>query len=239
MEINPNNHIYQRSLSNYVTKFFKHYHLDEDITRHDLCIAGMMVDMLSYGKVEHEYFFPQIDYILDHKMPDGGWNCRYNHKPYPKISSVYTTMNVIEGLNTYIDQGYEYRIEEVKKSILEGIQVLLSRNLIYKKHTTEPIHDFMTKHHFPYRWKYDYLRILEFLAKIKHPYSEEIIPAMHILIDSLKQGKLSKGSKISGLIHFNLEDGRYGRFNTLRAYIVLKHFEPKLFERYSNMNFNT
>lgn len=237
MEINPKNLVYQESLANYVTKFFKHYHLDEDIKKHDLCIAGMMVDMLSYGNIKHQYFFPMIDYMIDNQMTDGGWNCRFNHKPYPKISSVYTTINVLEGLSTYVNQGYTYRIDEVRKCMQEGIKVLLSRKLIFKKHTDTPIHEFMTKHHFPYRWKYDYLRILEFLAKIKYPYTDEIKPAMQILMKSLKHGKLTKGSKIPGLTHFDLEEGTYGRFNTLRAYIVLKHYEPKLYDTCLNMDF--
>ncbi len=237
MEINPKNQIYQISVSNYIKVFFQHYKLDIDITKYDLCIAGMMVDLLSYGHIEHEYFYPMIDYIIDYKMSDGGWNCRYNHKPFPKISSVYTTINVLDGLRTYIEQGYKYRIDEVKKCFEQGVKVLLSRKLIYKKNTLIPIHEDMAKPHFPYRWKYDYLRVLELLAKVKYEYVADMKPAINILVDSMKNGKLLRGSKIPGRIHFDLEEETYGRFNTLRAYIVLKHFEPKLFEKFAHMSF--
>lgn len=236
LEITLDHEIYKKSLLNYISYFFKHYQLDEDISKHDLCIAGMMVDLLAYGLLDHEYLYPMIDYIIDHRMPDGGWNCRYNHKPYPKISSVHTTINILNGLSTYLNQGYEYRIDEVKKCINESIESLLSRNLLYKKGTMIPIHHEMIKHHFPYRWKYDYLRVLELLAKMKYPYKDEIKPAINLLKHAMKDGKLTKGTKISGRTHFDLEEERFGRFNTLRAYIVLKHFEPKLYESYSKMD---
>lgn len=237
LEIDPTHEIYQTSLTNYVSYFFKHYQYDLNITKHDLCIAGMMIDMLSYGRIEHEFFYLMVDYIIDHKMPDGGWNCRYNHRPFPKISSVHTTINVLEGLATYINQGYTYRINEVKKCLHSGIKVLLSRDLIYKKESFVPVHKDMVKHHFPYRWKYDYLRVLELLAKLEYDYVDEIKPALKVLKNALNKGKLNKGSKIPGRTHFSIEEGTFGRFNTLRAYIVLKHFEPALYEDFIKMTY--
>ena len=139
-------------------------------------------------------------------------------------------LNVLEGLVEYVQRGYLYRLDEVQAAIERGIQVLMARQLIYKKNTDTPIHPSMTEHHYPARWKYDYLRILELLARIGHPYQKEMEPALSVLKGHLKNGKLTKGTRISGLTHFKLETEKYGRFNTFRAYVVLKAYYPEVYQ---------
>lgn len=234
LEIDPNNLIYQESLINYLDYYFTKYINKSGILSMDLCLSGMFINLLSYGKINDNRLNLILDYVLDKTMPDGAWNCMWNHDSKPKISSVHTTINVLEGLQEYINQGYIYRIEEVKESVETAINTLLERNLIYKKGTQNLIHQSMAKHHYPPRWKYDYLRILEFLAKKSYPYGPEIKPAMEILLNSMKNGRLTKGTTIPGKIHFQLETEIYGRFNTLRAYIVLKRYSPIEYENIIN-----
>lgn len=229
LEISPDNENYSQALLNYLDHFWHKYIQKNGIESMDMCITGMLISLISYAKINKDELFEMIDYILAHPMNDGGFNCLWNHQKHPKISSVHTTINVLEGLADYINNGYLYRIEEVKDRLNMGINCLLDRELIFIKNTKTPIHPEMAKHHFPPRWKYDYLRVLEFLAKQNFPCNEKIEPTLSILINNLKKGKLTKGSQISGLIHFPLEKEKYGRFNTLRAYIVLKQYKPKLY----------
>jgi hypothetical protein len=235
MEIMPNTKLYKDSLIHYVTHFWNKYIIRHGIETMDLCISGMMIQLLTYAKIEDERIYDMIDYILSKKMSDGGWNCLWNHVSKPSISSVHTTINVLEGLSEYIKNHYVYRLEEVKQSLNEGIDCLLERELYYTKNGKEVIHKSMTQHHFPPRWKYDYLRVLEFLAKYQFPYTAKIKKALDLLESHLHRGKLSKGSIISGRIHFPLEDQYFGRFNTLRAYIVLKFYRPLAYEHYSKL----
>ncbi len=229
MEIDPSHPVYQESVINYVNHYVRAFIEQFGIDKMDLCITGMFINMLSYGKISDPRLNVLIDYALKRRMSDGAWNCMWKHKPSPKISSVHTTINMLEGLEEYVKNGYAYRIDEVKQAIDEAIGTLLSRQLVFKKGTQEPIdHSFVT-HHFPFRWKYDYLRVLEFLARRGYPYHPDMQPALDILMSHLKNGRLTKGTTISGRIHFPLEPERYGRFNTLRAYIVLKGYAPKLF----------
>jgi hypothetical protein len=234
MEILPKTPEYQISLINYFNHYWSKYIDKFGILTLDLCIAGMFISLLSYGKIIDNRINQLIDYILDYSMCDGGWNCLWNHQRNPHISSVHTTINVLEGLVEYINQNYEYRRSEVKTAIECAINTLLSRQLIYKKNTSTLIHTDMANHHFPYRWKYDYLRILELLAKQKFAHCLEMKSALDLLENKLKRGKLTKGSTISGLIHFPLETETYGRFNTLRAYIVLKFYRPNLYDQLIN-----
>jgi hypothetical protein len=234
MEIDPSNSIYQESLTNYLNHLFKKYIDKSGITSMDLCLSGMFIKLLSYGKIHDKRLEEMIDYVLEYTMPDGAWNCLWNHQSKPRISSVHTTINVLEGLQEYVDNGYKYRIVEVKKAIDSAIKTLLERELIFKKGTNTPIHPSFVIHHFPSRWKYDYLRILEFLARKRQVFVPEMQPALDLLMENLKHGRLSKGTTISGRIHFPIEDERYGRFNTLRAYIVLKQYAPVKFNEIIN-----
>lgn len=52
-------------------------------------------------------------------------------------------------------------------------------------------------------------------------------PVLNHLDQQLVRGKLTKGSQISGKIHFPLETEKFGRFNTLRAYIILRFYREK------------
>jgi len=230
MGIDPNNKIYQSSLKNYFDHFFKKYIDQKGIDSMDLCLSGMFIQLLAYGIIQDSRLNILIDYVLTNTMPDGAWNCLWNHQSKPKISSVHTTINVLEGLQEYLNNGYQYRVTEVKLAVDRAIFTLLERQLIFKKGTRTPIHSSFVTHHYPSRWKYDYLRVLEFLARRKHPLVQEMIPAIDLLIKNLKHGRLTKGSIIPGRIHFPIENEKFGRFNTFRAYIVLKEYLPSIFQ---------
>lgn len=231
MEIDPSHPIYQESLRHYLDYYLDHYLGDSSIKKMDLCISGMFIELLSYGKIQDHRLFILIDYVLDHTMPDGAWNCLWNHKSKPRISSVHTTINALEGLDECLKNDYSYRKNEVSVRIEKAIEVLMSRHLLFVKGTKEPIHPSFVDHHYPPRWKYDHLRILEYLARRKHLYQIERQAALDLLYSKLKNGRLSKGSRISGKIHFPIEDETYGRFNTLRAYIVLKEYHKELYDQ--------
>lgn len=231
MEIDPQHPIYQESLINYLNHYFKKYIDKQGIAVMDQCITGMFVKLLSYGNIHDHRMQTMINYLLDVSMSDGGWNCLWNHSSLPTISSVHTTINVLEGLDEYVKRGYTYRTDEVTNAIHRAVDMLLSRQLLFIRNTQRPIHPSFLDHHFPPRWKYDYLRILEFLAQIKYPYHPNMQPALDVLVNHFKAGKLTKGTMISGRIHFQLENEKYGRFNTFRGYRVLKQYAPELFQR--------
>lgn len=167
IKINPDTKIYHDSLKHYLDAYYQTYINKVGMDKLDLCIAGMFIRLISYAKIKDERLDGLIDLVFEHKMSDGGFNCAWFRKPYPKISSVHTTMNVLEGFSEYLKKDYTYRKEDVSNALKSGVNVLLERNLVYKKGTNIPIHKEMLNHHYPPRWKYDYLRVLEFLAKEK------------------------------------------------------------------------
>jgi len=235
MEIDPNNPIYQDALTTLLNHEWKENALYHKRMHLDMCIVGMLLSLSTYGKRMDERINGMIDYILSHIMNDGGWNCAWERKPFPKISSVHTTLSILEGLRDYQKHGYRYRIDEVTSAINNGIETLIKRNLYQAHQTKEPIHPVMMKSSYPPRWKYDILKVLEFLESIKYPLDPRMNDAIEIIIHSLKGPFMPKGTQISGLIHFKLEEGNYGMFNTFRALKVLKFYQPSFYEKFINI----
>lgn len=231
MEIDPNHPVYQDALNTLIDHEWKSSTMYNKFFHIDMCVAGMLLSLLTYGQRQDQRVFEIIDYILDHIMPDGGWNCSWDRKPAPKISSVHTTLSVLEALRDYEKNMYTYKIKEVKIALLHGIEALLSRNLYQIKGTKKPIHEKMTKGFYPPRWKYDILKALEFLASVNYPDSLRMSDAINLLISQMKGPFMPKGSQISGLVHFQLEEGRMGMFNTLRALKVLQFYRSPLYEK--------
>lgn len=231
MEIDPMHPIYQDALQTLLKYEWKNQGMYNRIIHQDMCVAGMLLSLASYGKIDDPKLFEIIDYILDHTMPDGGWNCSWERKPSPKISSVHTTLSILEALRDYDQNGYLYRIKEVRMHILLGIECLLKRNLYQAHQTKTPIHPSMVKASYPPRWKYDILRVLEFLTSVKYPDNLRLTDAINQLISQMHGPFMAKGSQISGKIHFKLEEGRFGMFNTLRILKVLKHFRNPLYQK--------
>ena len=230
LEVAPNTPEYQAALKTLMTHEWPGrmplgvYHID-------LCIPGMVLEMLTYAGIRQPIIEEMIDYILDFQLPDGGWNCRLEGGVEPAVSSVHTTINVLEGLVGYAERGYQHRLHDVNTAIDQGIETLLRRELIYKKNTKEPIHPFMTRAHYPPRWKHDYVRGLCLLTRRKHPYDVRIEDALKRLMAQMRKGRMLKGETISGRIAFPLETERFGRINTLRALEVLKHYDPHAYHQ--------
>ncbi|PKK98052.1 MAG: hypothetical protein CVV57_08970 [Tenericutes bacterium HGW-Tenericutes-2] len=234
MEISSNHPYYQRGLDTLLTYEWINKGMYSKTRHQDMCIVGMLVSFLSYGKTKNEKLFEMIDYILSHQFSDGGWNCAWDSGKNPKISSIHTTLSVLEGLSEYVKSGYTYKIEEVRGAIPKGVECLLNRDLFKNMKTGEAIHPSVIDIHYPPRWKYDILRVLEYLASIQYPYDQRMEDAIQLLIQKSKNGYMPKGSQIPGLIHFQLEKERISRFNTIRFLKIIKFYKPTLYKEWTS-----
>jgi hypothetical protein len=50
----------------------------------DLCVVAMMVRIGCTANLQDSRINEMIDYILEHQMNDGGYNCAWERKPKPK-----------------------------------------------------------------------------------------------------------------------------------------------------------
>lgn len=229
-EMDPLDPIFQSALDTVLSHEWGNHGMYQKKVHVDQCVAAMLLNLSTYGRRNDPQINEIIDYLLDYSMPDGGWNCAWERHPKTIIGSVHTTLSVLEAFHQTLKNGYTYRRDELIIAMNRGVELLLSRELYKTKKTNLPIHPSMTKGTFPPRWKYDILRALEFLVTINYPKDSRMDDAINLLKTQMKGPFMPKGSQIPGLLHFQLESGRFGGFNTLRMLKVLKKYEPETYQ---------
>ncbi len=205
LEISKANLEYQKSAVYLLHKLWfnkgitykKKYHLD-------LCIVGMLLEILCYGDIHHEKLDEMIDFILGSQLEDGAWNCRSEFES--NRSSVHTTINVLEGLAEYVLNGYSYRKDEIMESMAVANEYLLSRFLFRKKSINEIMKEAFLKMTYPARWHYDILRALYYFQKMNIPYDYRMQEALNYIESKNKDNRWSKFGEYQGKLHFRMEE---------------------------------
>jgi hypothetical protein len=79
---------------------------------------------------------------------------------------------------------------------------------------------------YPSRWRFDILRALDHFQAAHIPYDERMQDALGVLQKKKrKDNRWPLQAKHPGQVHFDMEKtGEPSRWNTLRAWRVLKHF---------------
>jgi hypothetical protein len=195
----------------------------------DRCIVGMILEICVYFGVLDERVDAIVENLLAEQMPDGGWNCKRNRKPYPHHSSFHTTLNVLDGLQDYLelcpDASLGGKVEAAERSARE---LLLEHRLFRSDKTGEIIRESFAKISYPYRWFYDFLRALDHFARAGAPRDARLQDG----IDLLQKYQTADGrwpnqvKHESGKTFFTLEPGGGpSRWNTLRALRVLQWWQ--------------
>ena len=193
----------------------------------DVCLNGMLLFVMCNFGIQQEKLVSVIDFILTQQLSDGGFNCNYNYKKYgAKHSSLHSTVSLIEGMNEYIDNGFTYRVDEVKKVRSEAVEFILMHRLYKSDHTGEIINKKFLMLSYPPRWKYDILRALEAMMNAKIVYDQRMDDAFKVIMSKRrKDGTWPIQNKHQGKVHFDMEKlGGPSRWNTLRVLRILKHF---------------
>ena len=186
----------------------------------ETCVTSMILTLLAYFRYPDERIHSIASFVVGQQMSDGGWNCEL-----PKgatHSSFHTTISALEGLYEYecLFPEKQKRISQVRA---RGHEFLLAHRL-YKSHRTGKIFDAkMTTMPFPPRWKYDFIRALDYFQACNAPRDERMSDAIELLLTKQqKDGTWPMNSGMSGLKYFDLEKaGQPSRWNTLRALRIL------------------
>lgn len=193
----------------------------------ETCITGMILALLSYFRYPDERAHLIALHLMSQQMPDGGWNCdSYKGATH---SSFHTTISVLEGL-----LEYEGLFPEKKKVIARSrnrAHEFLLKHRLYKSHRTGEVFDAkMTAMPFPPRWRYDFLRALDYFRACDAPKDERMNDAIELLQKKQKKdGLWLLNSGMSGRKYFDLElAGQPSRWNTLRALRTLNWWNEKI-----------
>jgi len=190
----------------------------------DMCVTAMILSIVTYAKSQSEKIFEIIDYILERQMPDGGWNCSWERGS--NKSSVHTTLSVLEAIRDYFQNGYSYKLYELRNKKHEAEELLLKRRIFKKLNKDEPIRESFKRFPYPARWYFNFLRALDYFQSVDKKYDSRMDESISLLLKKRnKYGTWNNYSLIPGKVHFVPEEpGKPGRMNTLKALRVLDKY---------------
>jgi hypothetical protein len=181
------------------------------------CINGRTVETGAYFGVD---VAPLVERLLGERLDDGGWNCEAERGSLR--SSFDTTINVLDGLLEFeLVTGGSPAVREAR---LAGEEYLLRRMLFRRQSTGAVVDPAYLEFAFPYYWRYDVLRALDYFRGA----GERPDPRMAEAVELVRGKQQPDGRWLLDRIHegavfFDLEApvGEPSRWNTLRAMRVL------------------
>lgn len=190
----------------------------------DVCINGMILGFASWFRPEDSRLHELVDYLVEVRQPDGGWNCDYVKGS--TRSSLHTTLSVLEGLWAFRRNAGRYRDREIVAATAAGVEFILAHRLYRVRQSGAVIDPRFLRFTFPPRWRFDVLRALHAFSAEAVPYDERMADALKVVADKrLPDGRWLTTAPHPGQEHFRMEVvGRPSRWNTLRALAVLRHF---------------
>jgi hypothetical protein len=188
------------------------------------CINGRTIEAGAYFGVDVS---PMVERILGERLADGGWNCEVENGSVR--SSFDTTITVLDGLLEFERAtGGSAAVRQARRS---GEEYLLERGLFRRKSTGEVANPAYLDFAFPYYWRYDVLRALDYFRRS----GTEPDPRMAEAVEVVRSKRQPDGRWLldrihPGRVHFTLEDGvgEPSRWNTLRALRVLDWWDDRL-----------
>lgn len=190
----------------------------------DACVAGMFLNYACYFGADERRLTPIVDFLLNQRLADGGFNCQLNRSG-AHHSSVHSSLSILEGIQSFQANGYQYRLSDLQDAARTAWEFLLMHRLYKSDRTGEIIRkDFLT-FSYPARWKYNVLRALDYWQDAALPWDDRLQDSFELLSDKQRpDGRWPKGAQHSGQHHLTMEPGRVpSRWNTLMALRVLKH----------------
>ncbi len=222
--LSPVNAAAQRGAALLLEKGFYHdggINFFKSFKHSETCVTGMTLALLCYFRQSDERIHRIVEHLLGQQMGDGGWNCE---RPKGAThSSFHTTLSVLEGLHEY-QLAFPAQAGSLDPAIAAAHEFLLLHRL-YRSHRTGEVADpAFASIHFPPRWRYDFLRALDYFQWVDAPRDERMTDAIELLNSKrLADGRWKQGQNWAGRVFFEMEPvGQPGRWNTLRGLRVLR-----------------
>ena len=192
------------------------------IRQSDACVNGMALNYSSYFGGDPQRLVGVLDFLLRQRMPDGGFNCRFN-RAGARHSSVHTTLSVLEGVTEYRRSGHGHRSDELATVHSDAVELLLRHHLYRSERTGRPMDAEFTRLHHPSRWHFDVLRCLDAFADAGVPYDPRMDDAIAVVEGRRREdGRWPANRAYPGATHLPATPaGQPDRWITLMATRVL------------------
>lgn len=164
-----------------------------------------------------------VDWFVDKRMDDGGWNCEWIDGSVR--SSFHSTLNSLKGLLSY-EAATGRSTRELRRG---GEQFLLERDLYRRKTTGEPVAPWALRFAYPFRWHYSVLNAAEYFRAASLLDEIPPDPRMADAIERIREQRQPDGTWIQarrhpGRVWFEVDvpAGEPSRWLTLSATRVLE-----------------
>lgn len=171
-----------------------------------------------------------VDWFLEHRLPEGGWNCEWVEGSTK--TSYHSTLNALKGLLDYERvTGDRERVREARRS---GEEYLLRRGLYRRLSTGEPVANWVDHFTYPYRAYYNVLNAAAYFRSASlHDGTapdERMADAIAMIRDARQpNGTWLQGRRHPGRVWFELDvpAGEPSKWLTLDALRVLDWWDNR------------
>ncbi|MEX2324011.1 MAG: squalene cyclase [Acidimicrobiia bacterium] len=165
-----------------------------------------------------------VDWFLEHRMADGGWNCDWVEGS--TRSSFHSTLNSLKGLLDY-DTATD-GTDATRKARRGGEEYLLERDLFRRLSTGEPVEDWVGRFAYPFRWFYNVLNAAEYFRQTALLEGREPDPRMAEAVEMIRAARQPDGTWLQARRHpgrvwfeVDVDAGESSKWLTLYATRVL------------------
>ena len=183
----------------------------------DICVDGMILNYAACFCPDEPRLDNLVDHLISQQRLDGGFTWDRNSSK----SDPHTTVCVLEGFGQYLKTVGRHRVAEIESASVKAVEFLLSNGLFMDN--SDPRY---RKLSYPYRYRYDLLRALEYFTAQKVSYDPRMQPALDWLCGKRRKDSLWYLENVhKGNVHFDMERaGEPSRFITLKALSILDYF---------------
>jgi len=183
----------------------------------DIAVNGMILNYAIYFCISDPRVSRLADHLLACQLANGGFNWDRGAQE----GEPHTTICVLEGLAQYQRSGADHRKGDVAEALTRGTTFLFTNHLFM--HARDRRFSLLS---YPYRYRYDLLRALEFFTNLGMPLHPELLPALEWLREKRKpDGLWQLEHTHKGNVHFEMEAiHQPSRFITLKALRILRNY---------------
>jgi hypothetical protein len=165
-----------------------------------------------------------VDWFLEHRLPDGGWNCEWIEGS--TRSSFHSTLNSLKGLLAY--DTATGGTDATRAARHGGEEYLLQRGLYRRLSTGEPVAPWVSRFAYPFYWVYSVLNAADYFREASLFDRSRPDPRMADAIELIRAAREPNGMWLRGGRHpgrvwidVDVQPGEPSKWLTLFATRVL------------------